>query len=178
MLTLSKLSNNELLFEEVDLNTTIAQILDDIEISIKEKNAVVKVDELPIIEAVPGQMHQLFQNLISNALKFNENSKPCISITRQEVGANLNGRKNQFTCIRVQDNGIGFDEEFKDKIFGIFQRLNGQKYTGSGIGLAICKKIVENHQGYILPQSELEKGSYFDIILPVKKVGENARVVA
>jgi two-component system CheB/CheR fusion protein len=176
VLTLSKLSNNELSYEKVDLNATIAQILDDIEISIREKNAIVNVEELPMIEAVPGQMHQLFQNLISNALKFNENKQPCISITMQEVGQILNGRKNQFTCIRVQDNGIGFDEEFKEKIFGIFQRLNGQKYTGSGIGLAICKKIVENHKGYIQPQSEIDRGSYFDIILPLKRVGENSRV--
>jgi two-component system CheB/CheR fusion protein len=169
VLNFSKLSNSDLPYEVVDLNRIINHILDDIEISIKEKNAVITVDKLPSIEAVPGQMNQLFQNLISNALKFNEHKEPHIFITVEKKD-NLPDDPHRYVIIRIRDNGIGFEEVYKEKIFGIFQRLHGQKYGGSGIGLAICKKIVENHKGYIIPHSEPNEGSYFDVVLPVRKI--------
>jgi two-component system CheB/CheR fusion protein len=168
VLLLSKLSDTGVSYEKVDLNEVIDRIIDDYEVSINEKSAVVIKNKLPIIEAIPGQMRQLFQNLISNALKFNDTGRPEIKIS--VMPGEQYGRGKEFVCIRVQDNGIGFQMEYKEKIFGIFQRLHTQQYSGSGIGLAICKKISDNHHGYIVPHSEPGKGSCFDVILPAKKL--------
>lgn len=171
VLSLSKLSNSVLAKEEVDLNTIVGSIGDDLEISIKEKNAVIKVGKLPSVFAVSGQMRQLFQNLISNALKFRDKEKsPLIMIEEKTVSEKhaeeLGIEPNDYTCICVSDNGIGFEDEYKDKIFGIFQRLHGRKYEGTGIGLAIAKKIVENHGGFILGEGKLDEGSQFFVFLP------------
>lgn len=173
VLTLSKLSNNHLSRTKVDLFKTIDRITDDLEIAIKEKNAIIKVGNLPTIHAVPGQMNQLFQNLISNALKFNDKKTPIISIAEKKLTA-LAAKKLEianaanYVCITVKDNGIGFESEYEEKIFGLFQRLNNRGYEGTGIGLAIAKKIVENHNGIIRASSVLGKGTVFTICLPVK----------
>lgn len=171
VLTLSKLSNNQLPRTEVDLNNMISRIMDDLEIGIKEKKAKITAANLPIIHAVPGQIHQLFQNLISNALKFNDKKIPLISIAQKEIvdtAAWELGIKNpnHFICITVKDNGIGFEQEYEEKVFGLFQRLNSRQYEGTGIGLAIVKKIVENHNGFIKAESQLGKGTVFSIYLP------------
>lgn len=173
VLLLSKLSDTGVSYEQVDLNDVIDRILDDYEVSINEKNAVITRDKLPVIEAIPGQMRQLFQNLISNALKFNDTGRPEINIS--VVPGEPVGRDDEYICIRVEDNGIGFQMEYKEKIFGIFQRLHTQQYSGSGIGLAICKKISDNHHGFIVPHSEPGKGSCFDVILPMKKMTTGGR---
>lgn len=173
VLTLSKLSNRDLEFEEVDLNSVLSLIKEDLEITIKEKKATLIIAELPIIKGVQGQMHQIFQNLISNALKFTNGKKPEIRITEKpvtkEIAEELRIKSKNYTCISVKDNGIGFEDTYKDKIFGIFQRLNGNTYDGTGIGLAICKKIVENHSGHITARSKLGKGAEFFILLPKHK---------
>ncbi len=173
VLTLSKLSNRDVEFEEVNLNEVLKLIKEDLEITMKEKNAEIKVADLPRIKGVTGQMHQVFQNLISNALKFTNGKKPEIVITEKPVDKEhakaLKIKPQNYTCISVKDNGIGFEEAYRDKIFGIFQRLNGSDYDGTGIGLAICKKIMENHGGFITAESELHKGSEFFIILPAGK---------
>ncbi len=169
ILTLSKLANNGIPHEVINLNKMVERIVDDLEITIKEKNAQVKIGQLPEIKAVPAQMHQLFQNLITNALKFNQKERPVVSVYRQAVPAELKklySIDGNFVCIAVEDNGIGFSEQYKDKIFGIFQRLNGANFQGTGIGLAICKKIVENHNGMIDVESEVGKGSKFIVLLP------------
>ncbi len=174
VLTLSKLSNSELAREEVDLAKVIGRIIDDLEITINEKNTKVTVGDLPVIQAVPGQMHQVFQNLISNALKFNDKNTPSITITKKTVTGKafketgLPGAANDYTCIEVKDNGIGFEEQYGEKIFGIFQRLNGRQFDGTGIGLAIVKKIIENHGGYIKAMSVPGKGTGFTMYLPNK----------
>jgi two-component system, chemotaxis family, CheB/CheR fusion protein len=173
VLTLSKLSNNGLTKEKVDLSKLIRRIAEDLEITIKEKNATIKVDYLPVIEAVPGQMRQLFQNLISNSLKFSGKNPPVITITQHAISTyeaeSLNIPIQDFVCIHLSDNGIGFENQYSDKIFGVFQRLHGRNYEGTGIGLAIARKIVENHGGIITASAELNKGAVFSIYLPVAK---------
>jgi two-component system, chemotaxis family, CheB/CheR fusion protein len=170
ILTLSRLSNTEVAFTPTDLNDIIAKIIDDLEITINDKNARIELGQLPIINAVPGQMHQLFQNLISNGLKFNESAQPTISIKLSGISKkqekDLEISANDFYCIEVIDDGIGFEQKYADKIFGIFQRLDGNSYQGSGIGLAICKKIMDNHKGYITAESSPGKGARFILIFP------------
>lgn len=171
VLTLSKLSNTEVYFEKTDLSKILKRIEEDLEINIKEKNAIINIGELPKIEAVPGQMHQVFQNLVSNALKFNDKPQPVISIQQtpvpQSIESQLTMDPSKYVCITVADNGMGFEEQYSEKIFGIFQRLHGRNYEGTGIGLAIAKKIIENHSGYIEAVSKLGEGSTFHIILPI-----------
>lgn len=186
VLTLSKLSNTDIPFAKTDLHGVVKHIVDDLEIAIREKGTDIQVGKLSVIDAVPGQIHQLFQNLISNALKFNENPKPVIRITernptKEELKAN-DLPDDSYTMICVEDNGIGFDDRYKDKIFGIFQRLHNNHYQGTGIGLAICKKIVDNHHGTIRATSREGVGSTFVVILPkhqkFEKVGSNGNGTA
>jgi signal transduction histidine kinase len=128
------------------------------------------VAELPELYVNPGQISQLFQNLISNALKFSrKNIAPKISITydinNTAVGPPVNG--NKYISIYIRDNGIGFDESYLDQMFTLFKRLHDHtEYEGTGIGLAICKKIVEQHKGIIRATSKLDEGSTFIISLP------------
>jgi two-component system CheB/CheR fusion protein len=170
VLTLSKLSNNGIAKETMDLNQIIKYICDDLEIAIREKNALIKSDTLPAIEAVPGQMHQVFQNLFSNALKFNNKEFPIIEIRHkpisEEQAKELKIDPNQYVYLLISDNGIGFEDQYKEKIFGIFQRLHGRNYEGTGIGLAIARKIIENHGGFIYANGKIDKGAEFHIILP------------
>jgi two-component system CheB/CheR fusion protein len=169
ILTLSRLSKNDTPHTLVDLNLTVNRILDDLEISISETQANIHVHHLPTVMAIPGQMHQLFQNLISNSIKFSDQA-PVINIGQEDVSdalreeLNLNG--GEYINIYVLDNGIGFDEQYHDKIFGIFQRLEKTNYKGTGIGLAIVKKIVDNHKGVIKATSQPGKGAKFNILLP------------
>jgi PAS domain S-box-containing protein len=148
-------------FEAVDLNTIVKEVISDLEVIIAEKNAHIDVDKLPTIKGVPFQLRQLFQNLISNALKY---SKPGI---QPDVHILCSKENNEYE-IEVKDNGIGFKTEFAHKIFQVFQRLVTRKeYEGTGIGLALCKKIAENHGGTIEGQSKEGEGSSFIIRLPV-----------
>lgn len=174
VLTFSKLSNTDLPMAPVNVNSVITHILEDLEITVKEKGAVITVDNLPVVEGITGQIHQLFQNLISNALKFQDGKVPEIKITAKSFNDGLLkslklNNADEFYCISVKDNGIGFEDAYKDKIFGIFQRLNGNNYVGTGIGLAICKKIVENHRGYILTESKVGEGAEFILLFPKKQ---------
>jgi len=179
VLTLSKLSNKDIPFEKTNLGNILKGILEDLEISIKEKNAKIIYHELPVIEAVPGQMHQMLQNLVVNALKFNDKPKPEIIIASEPVGKEkaeeLQIKAEDFVNITITDNGMGFEEQYKDKIFGIFQRLHGRNFEGTGIGLAIAKKIIENHCGYISAESKLGEETRFNIILPYKQKSGNTR---
>jgi light-regulated signal transduction histidine kinase (bacteriophytochrome) len=140
---------------------------------IKDTSAVITTDGLPQVEAVPYQMQQLFQNLIINALKFaKKGEQPRIDIKHKVISSEeVNSRHlqpaSQYLEISVSDNGIGFPEDAKEKIFGLFQRLHGKSaYEGSGIGLSICRKIAENHGGIINATSEPGKGATFTVTLP------------
>jgi two-component system sensor kinase FixL len=175
LLAFSRIGSKQEYFENVDLNVVIYGILTDLEISIQQKNAKIEYDDLPSLNAIPNQMRQLFQNLISNALKFcKQDVQPHIHITYKIInGTQLKGAAtksvNQSYCeIKVSDNGIGFEAVYAEKIFVIFQRLHGREaYDGTGIGLAICKKIAEYHNGYIYAESTPGKGSVFTITLPI-----------
>jgi|GEM_PF-2912713 len=162
LLSYSRVSTKAEPFRETNLRESVQEALSDLEIPIKEKGASVKVDALPTVEADKSQMIQLFQNLIGNALKFQkENEHPRVNIYCRK------GRNSKAHEICVEDNGIGFDEKYLDKIFMPFQRLHGRSdYEGVGMGLAICKKIVERHAGEITARSESGKGSVFIVTLP------------
>lgn len=174
LLRFSRLSQASF-FEQVNLEVTIKEILSDLEVLIHEKNAKVTVGRMPVIEAVPGQLRQVFQNLLSNAFKFSaKDVQPIISITanrikekRFESEADPEG---PYVCISISDNGIGFDEKYLDKIFVLFQRLHTKdQYEGTGIGLAVARKIIDKHNGLITAHSREKQGATFTIILPVKQ---------
>jgi PAS domain S-box-containing protein len=164
LLAYSRLTTKEEPRKETDLRKSIEAALSNLEITIKEKNADVEVGDLPTVKADRVQMIQLFQNLIGNALKFHRDGKPPhVKIYAQEV---QNAKGAYEIC--VEDDGVGFDQRYVDKVFLPFQRLHGRtsEYEGVGMGLAICKKIVERHGGKIGARSELGKGSTFIVTLP------------
>jgi len=178
ILTLSRLSKADVQLMEIDLNKIIAEITDDLEVTIREKKAKITVDHLPTIKGIPGQIHQLFQNLISNAMKFND-SQPELHIREEpltdELKKELNILGTGYRIITVRDNGIGFDPIYSDKIFGVFQRLEKDRFQGTGIGLAIVKKIVDNHKGFVKAISVPGSGSSFIIALPVLPVSNDRK---
>ena len=160
-------------FVKTDLNNIISEVKADLELKIEETSTNITSEVLPVIDAIPMQMRQLFTNLFTNAIKFKgEGATPKIDITSSELSneekdSNHLRHNIRYFKIIVKDYGIGFDQEFSMKIFQIFQRLHGKaEYPGSGIGLAICKKIVENHSGRIFAESEPGKGAEFITILP------------
>jgi signal transduction histidine kinase len=176
ILTFSRTSTNPEYFEEIDLNDLLNGVLADLEISIQQKNAVLKIDKLPKIKVNPEQFRQVFQNLIINALKFTRpDVAPEIRIYAEIIkGADLSVPSSEITndddfCnICVSDNGIGFEQVYADEIFKLFKRLNSyDKFEGTGIGLAICKKIVEKHKGFISAHSSLGQGATFVVTLPL-----------
>jgi PAS domain S-box-containing protein len=163
LLTFSRVSRDSLPLKLTDLNEIITQVVNDLDFTIKDKNARITIDRLPEIMGRPLQLQQLFQNLISNSLKFNESKIPEIHITSDTIKDN----PEEYYRIHVKDNGIGFNNEFKERIFESFQRLHGKaEYPGSGLGLAICKKIAEGHGGSIIAEGEEGKGADFIVIFP------------
>jgi PAS domain S-box-containing protein len=164
LLSYSRLTTKAEPMEKTNLRRSVKEALSNLEIIMREKNAIVEIGDLPIMEADPVQMSQLFQNLIGNALKFcHEGHLPIVKIHAEQVGDAYE--------IYVEDNGIGFDQRYVDKIFLPFQRLHGRSsvYEGVGMGLAICRKIVERHGGKINAVSELGKGSTFIVTLPAER---------
>lgn len=162
-------------FTKVDLNETLRNVLRDLDLLITQKNATIQSDVLPTIEAIPLQMTQLFYNLIHNSLKFSkETVSPSISISCQQLPENTNTsslfQNKVYYEMVFRDNGIGFDKNYGEQIFGLFKRLNDRQfYPGSGIGLALCKKVVENHHGMITAEAEENEGASFHIFLPEKQ---------
>jgi signal transduction histidine kinase len=178
VLTYSQLSKERLASEPVDLKNTIDAIRMDYELMIEQKHVQIIYDELPVIEAIPLQMSQLFSNIISNALKFlRSDADPLIVITARRADKEIlqhcslpMGNDTVYYRIEIKDNGIGFDQRYAVQIFNIFQRLHGKTdYKGTGIGLAMCKKIVQNHHGSIYAESEPGRGATFTVILPVRQ---------
>jgi PAS domain S-box-containing protein len=164
LLSYSRLTTNSEPVDEIDLGESVKTALSNLEMIIRERNARVEVDDLPRVRADRVQMIQLFQNLIGNALKFHRDSQPPhVKIYSQQAEG-----KKRYHEIYIEDHGIGFDEKYLDKIFLPFQRLHGRnsEYDGVGMGLAICKKIVERHGGEITAKGELGKGSTFIVTLP------------
>jgi signal transduction histidine kinase len=180
LLSFSRQSMSQSDFEKTDLNKLVKEAISELEIEIEKTNARINVADLPVIFAVPGLMRQLFYNLISNALKFRKDSVvPVIQIDAEKIKAvnkqpqvKING--TDYYKISVSDNGIGFDPKYADEIFMVFKRLNSHHdFGGTGVGLAICKKIIEKHNGFITAQSRLDEGSIFTIGLPELQPGKS-----
>jgi signal transduction histidine kinase len=177
LLELSRAQHGALVCKSVSLQQIADQVLSDLELKIEETKTRVSCHGiLPEVEAVATGIKQLFTNIVSNAIKFRKADQPseidirCVSLdTSHKSDFGLPVDRNYYR-IEFQDRGIGFEEIYSDKIFQVFQRLHGRsEYPGSGIGLAICKKIVDNHQGFIFAQSAPGEGSTFTIILPEKQ---------
>ncbi len=173
LLSFSRISTTDHKFEKTDLNIIVEEIKADLKDTIQGKNATIDASDLCPANLIPFQFRQLMYNLISNALKFSHPGRPSriIIVSEIEKGNKLNNEKlspeKNYCHIVVKDNGIGFEPEFSERIFEVFQKLHGKEiYAGTGIGLAIVKKIVENHNGTVTATGELNKGATFDIYLP------------
>ncbi len=176
LLSFSRISTQQDASGPVTLNQIVNGVLTDLDLRIQETRAVVEVGPLPTVQGDPSQLGQLFQNLLSNALKFRKpDVRPLIQIKAQQIvaaelppSAKPTRSVRDYYCISVSDNGIGFDEKYASRIFQVFQRLHGRsQYTGTGIGLAICEKVVANHGGAIIARSQPGQGATFYVFLPV-----------
>jgi signal transduction histidine kinase len=175
VLNYSRLSANNNIFENIDLNILVNELLADFELIIQEKNAAVHVGNLPKIEANRGQIRQVFQNIVSNALKFSIPGKtPVIEIKGNNIAERSFDSAEQsdgpYCVISIKDNGIGFDEKYLANIFTLFERLHSKDdYEGTGIGMAITKKIIEKHEGLVLAKSSPGNGAEFLFLLPISQ---------
>jgi light-regulated signal transduction histidine kinase (bacteriophytochrome) len=175
LLTYSRTASGDRKFENTDLNKIIEEVSDDLKEDLKDKHAAIESSELCEANVIPFQFRQLMYNLIGNSLKLSNPELPlCIKIKSKIMkGSKSNNDtlspQKKFCHISVSNNGIGFEPQYSEKIFEVFQRLNGKnEYNGTGIGLSIVKKIVENHAGIITAKSEIDKGPTFDIYIPAK----------
>ncbi len=175
LLTLSRVTSKAQPFERVDLRKVVEEVVSNLEVRIEQTGAQVEIGRLPLIEADAAQMRQLFQNLISNAIKFQrEGTQPEVIVSAKVLdnAESLPGAMpgEEICQIMVRDNGIGFDEQYLDRIFQVFQRLHSRsEYEGTGIGLAVCRKIVDRHGGTISAKSAAGDGATFIVTLPVKQ---------
>jgi PAS domain S-box-containing protein len=175
ILNYSRLSAKKEKMQEVSLNDILRDVSADLELLIHEKHARLTADDLPVIKGIPLQLHQLFLNLIGNSLKFSK-EQPEIMITSREFVYNGNPKNeklvegHRYAEIRFSDNGIGFEQKYADQVFTIFQRLHTKDtYAGTGIGLALCRRVVDNHHGSISVKSKPGEGTQFIVILPVEE---------
>ncbi len=178
LLMYSSVNSGISFFEEVNLKQKVALVLEDLELEIQEKGAIITVDSLPVIKGHQRQLQQLFQNLISNALKYSQaGSAPeiciCTKIVRgidTSLNLSVEDQNKQFHLIEIKDNGIGFAQDDAERIFNVFTRLHGNtEYIGTGVGLTIVRKAIENHSGYITAESQPGKGATFKILFPIEK---------
>ena len=173
LLTYSRSKDNKQNFENTDLNTILNDVKNDFEETLQEKEATIKVSDLCEIPVIRTQFRQVIQNLISNSLKFSKAHTPLqIRISskieqRSRKNDKIAASKIKYCHLTYTDNGIGFDPQYNERIFEVFQRLHSQEeYSGTGIGLAICKRIIENHNGTITATGEPGKGARFDLFIP------------
>ncbi|MDR3713873.1 MAG: response regulator [Puia sp.] len=185
ILKFSRISVEKDFFQDTDLNDLIQDVLSEMEVVIHEKKAVIEVGELPILPVNPVLMRPLFSNLIGNALKYSKKNVPPHIIIHAETGqggghgtngqAGGSGRETgevRYCRIFITDNGIGFDQKYAEQIFDMFRRLHANaEYEGTGIGLALCKKIVEKHRGFISARGKTDEGSVFIVSLPLTIAG-------
>jgi light-regulated signal transduction histidine kinase (bacteriophytochrome) len=176
LLNYSQMNTRAVNLQKVNLNKVIHEVLIDLDNTIQENKAVVHLAEMPSLSVDEAQLRQVFQNLISNAIKFKKpDVDPEIIIESKQITGKESGITMQeedfsklYYDITIADNGIGFEQKYAEQIFQIFQRLHGRSdYPGTGIGLAIVQKAVENHHGYIYSESEPERGAKFHVMLPV-----------
>jgi PAS domain S-box-containing protein len=176
LLELSRVTRNKQPFESVSLDQLFKDVISDLELSIEETGAKIQVGKLPQVDAIPSLLRQLFINILSNSIKFHrvgESPKVEISskpLTKKEKEAHFLSPSSNYIQIDIRDHGIGFDQEYEQRIFQVFQRLHGKsEYPGTGIGLAICKRIAERHNGFISASGKEGEGAVFSIILPEKQ---------
>lgn len=167
LLALSRVTTRGRPFSRVDLNRILSEVLEDLEIAITDRGAEIENEELPVLEADPVQMRQLLQNLVGNGIKYVEpGKKPRVKVWTEPHEVSGDGTVEVY-ALHVRDNGIGFREEYAERIFGVFTRLHGKdEYAGSGVGLSICRKIAERHRGSISARSAPGKGATFTVLLP------------
>ncbi len=174
LLVFSRISNHNQSFVPVDLNQVVAQVWQDLSETVQQQQAILNCGKLPRMAAHPSQMHQLFQNLLANSLKYARSGVSpvihisCVMTSGQEIDKRGDLLTDTtFHKIQIEDNGIGFEQQYAEQIFAIFQRLHTKEtYSGTGVGLAICKRIVTNHGGYIQATASPGKGALFSIYLP------------
>jgi PAS domain S-box-containing protein len=173
LLEFSRTARSNQPFVPVDLNGIAKEVQTDLELKIEETAATLRIAVLPVIEAIPSQMKQLFDNLLNNSIKFRKAgvhpviSVRCLQLTRRQKEQYHLDTANTWFRIDFADNGIGFEPEYNERIFQIFQRLHGKsEFPGSGIGLAICKKIIDQHKGLIYATGKPDNGATFTVILP------------
>lgn len=177
--TFSKISDENGTFEKTDLNLVVREVLDELDRVIQEKRAQVVIESLPSLEVNPVLMRPLFSNLIGNALKYTKKDVEPVITIRSEINDRTSiiqkkSKSTQYCQIFIQDNGIGFEQQYAEQIFDMFRRLHlSSEFEGTGIGLALCKKIVEKHNGYISALSQLNKGSTFIVSLPFSQMRSN-----
>jgi light-regulated signal transduction histidine kinase (bacteriophytochrome) len=177
LLKLSRITSRAQAFVSCDLRQLVEDVLTDLEVAIEDSGAQIEVGTLPFIEGDPVQLRQLFQNLIANAMKFHKPGiPPEVMISARVFTASERlipgaGPGEELCQIQVQDNGIGFDPQFVERIFVVFQRLHSRtEFEGTGIGLAICRKITDRHGGTILAKSSEGEGATFVVTLPVRQM--------
>jgi signal transduction histidine kinase len=173
LLSFSRVTTKQRPFVSVDLNEVMRGVMNDLDYAIEESTAQVHIDPLPIIDADASQLAQVFMNLIANSLKFHAaEARPIITVTCEtRIASPVADDDRGWCCLRFADQGIGFEAQYAERVFSLFQRLHGRdEYTGTGIGLALCRKIVERHGGTISAQSEPGEGAVFIINLPMKQI--------
>jgi light-regulated signal transduction histidine kinase (bacteriophytochrome) len=182
LLTYSQVSVPPSRFEEVDVNQLMNLVLNELDSEIQMKNAKISVDKLCKINGHQKQLHQMFNSLIKNALKYTregvmpEISISCTPVLGRDTGWDLSGEnlEKKFHLIEVRDNGIGFNQSEADRIFNVFTRLHGNaEYDGTGVGLSIVRKVVENHHAHVTARGEIEKGASFQILFPADQLVTN-----
>jgi light-regulated signal transduction histidine kinase (bacteriophytochrome) len=175
LLSYSQVSIRPRVLEAVNLGDLVRFALTDLELAMEEKKAVVNIGELPVVQGHVRQLQQLFQNLLSNALKYSKPGvAPMIDIRSQKIKGfeseyplSSELKNKDYYQVEVADNGIGFDQQHAEKIFQVFQRLHGNaEYKGTGVGLAIARKVAENHGGFLWARGEMDKGARFVLLLP------------
>lgn len=174
ILTFSKISIDKPAFVQSDLNALVSEVVAEMDEDITEKSAKIVVESLPSLCVNPSLMKPLFHNLIGNALKYRKKDVPPLIRITSDITAHSNGKassahERKFCRLFIQDNGIGFDQKYAEEIFGMFKRLHhNSEFEGTGIGLALCKKIVEQHKGYISARSKVNEGSTFIVSIPIQ----------
>jgi len=178
LLTYSNTSTAERKFESTDLNQIVDEVKDDFKEEISDKHATLEAAGLPTLDIIPFQFRQIMQNLIGNALKYFDPARPPHIVIKSEIADGMKfsdvrlSPEKKYCQISISDNGIGFEPLYNERVFQVFYRLHAHaEYEGSGIGLAIVKKIVENHGGIITADSTLNKGTTFNIYLPTDQKG-------
>ncbi|HMH23492.1 MAG TPA: response regulator [Puia sp.] len=184
ILRFSKISVEKESLKEVDLSEVLEEVLSELDGAIREKNAEIIVDKLPVLPVNALLMSPLFSNLINNALKYSRKQVPPVIHIRTDSSPAItgpNGRETdtRYCRIYVEDNGIGFDQKYAEQIFDMFRRLHSSReYEGTGIGLALCKKIVEKHKGFISARGKLDEGAIFTVSLPFIQTSKETQSIS